>query len=355
MGSKRIILTGGGTAGHVTPNLALLPYLREAGFEVAYIGSDKYIESQLIPDMGIPYYGISTGMLRRYNTIKNITDPFRVLKGISQAKKVIKEYRPNIVFSKGGFVGLPVAFAAFMCHVPVIIHESDMTPGLANKLSLPVAKKVCCNFPETVKVLPRRKAVLTGSPIRDELLSGDASLGREMCGFKNSKPTILVIGGSLGAASINQAIREALPSLLHDFNVVHICGKDKLDSSLNVTEGYKQFEYVSNGLNNLFALSDLIVSRAGANSICEILALRKPNILIPLSKASRGDQILNASSFESQGYSMVLKDEDCNASNLSDKIMELYFLRQTYIDNMEKSSQGNANKTILDLIRKVMK
>lgn len=352
---KRIILTGGGTAGHVTPNLALLPYLKEAGFEVAYIGSDKYIESQLVPDEGIPYYGISTGMLRRYSTIKNLTDPFRVLKGICQAKRIIKQYRPNIIFSKGGFVGLPVAYAAFLCRIPVIIHESDMTPGLANKLSMPVAKRICCNFPETVKKIRGHKAILTGSPLRDELLSGDAATGRKLCGFKDSKPVVLVIGGSLGASSINKAIREALPTLLEDFNIIHICGQDKLDASIERTEGYKQFEYVTNNLNHLFALADLVVSRAGANSICEILALRKPNILIPLSKATRGDQILNAASFEAQGYSMILKDDECNAASISERITELYFLRQTYIDNMTKSSQGNAIKLILEVIRKYMK
>ena len=353
--SRRIILTGGGTAGHVTPNLALVPYLKEAGFEVAYIGSDIYIESKLIPQMGITYTGISTGMLRRYKTIKNLTDPFKVFKGIHQAKKFIKEFKPNIVFSKGGFVGLPVAYAAFLCHVPVIIHESDMTSGLANKLSIPVAKKVCCNFPETVKELPKRKAVLTGSPIREELLKGDAEKGRIMCNFHSEKPVIMAIGGSLGAASINQAVRDALPTLLQDFQVIHICGKGKLDENFDNINGYKQFDYITDGLNNLFALSDLVISRAGANSICELLALKKPNLLIPLSKASRGDQILNAKSFESQGYSMVLSDDECNAENLIEKVTELYFLRQTYIDAMDKSQQSNAIMAIMNQILRTMK
>ncbi len=353
--SGRIILTGGGTAGHVTPNLALLPYLKEQGFEVAYIGSYNFIESRLIPEAGIPYHGISTGMFRRYKTLKNLTDPFKVIKGIFQAKKIIKEFKPDVIFSKGGYVGVPVAYAAKLCRVPVVLHESDMTPGLANKLCLPMAKKICCNFPETLKLLPAKKAVLTGSPIRTELLTGNATLGRQMCGFVVSKPSIMVIGGSLGAASVNQAVREALPQLLKDFQIVHICGKGKLDESLNKTQGYVQFEYITEGLNNLFAMADLVISRAGANSICEILALKKPNLLIPLSKASRGDQILNAKSFEAQGYSMVLDDAECNAEHLVEKVTELYFLRQTYIDNMEKSGQTNAIKTILDVINKVKK
>lgn len=348
---KRIILTGGGTAGHVTPNLALVPFLKQEGFDITYIGSDQYLESRLVPETGLPYVGIKTGMLRRYRTVKNLTDPFRVLKGISQAKAFIKKYKPDVIFSKGGFVGLPVAYAGFLCHVPVIIHESDMTPGLANKLALPVVKKICCNFPETLSCLPKRKAVLTGSPIREEIFKGNAEKGRKLCGFVSDKPVIMAIGGSLGAASINKAIRDALPTLLGDFQIIHICGKDKLDSSLTNTPGYKQFEFVQDGLSDLFALADLVVSRAGANSICELLALKKPNLLIPLVKASRGDQILNANSFEAQGYSMVLPDDLCNAENLIEKITELYFLRQTYIDTMSRSKQTDAIKSIIAIIK----
>lgn len=355
MGDLRIILTGGGTAGHVTPNLALLPYLKKEGFEIVYIGSDRYIESELIPQMGITYYGIDTGMLRRYRTWKNITDPFKVFKGIHQARKVIKQYKPNIIFSKGGFVGLPVAFAGWLSHVPVIIHESDMTPGLANKLALPVVRKICCNFPESAEHLPKGKAVLTGSPIRDELFTGDAQKGKTMCGFTDDKPVIMIIGGSLGAASVNTAIREALDNLLPKYNIVHICGKNKLDEGLNNTPGYVQYEYVTDGLNDIYALSDVVVSRSGANSICEILALKKPNLLIPLVKASRGDQILNARSFEAQGYSMVLPDDECTKDALTNSINTLYENRDKYIAAMEQSTLKDAISTIIELIKKEMK
>ncbi|MCR5503586.1 MAG: undecaprenyldiphospho-muramoylpentapeptide beta-N-acetylglucosaminyltransferase [Lachnospiraceae bacterium] len=348
---KKIILTGGGTAGHITPNLALLPYLKEAGFDVAYIGSRDSIESRLIPEAGIPFHEISTGKLRRYLSLKNLTDPFRVVNGISQAKKIIREFKPDIVFSKGGYVGLPVAVAAKKCHVPVILHESDMTPGLANKLCLPYAEKICCNFPETVKVLPEDKAVLTGSPIRDEILKGDPERGFELCHFQPNKPVILVIGGSLGAAAINEVVRKALPVLLKDFQIVHLCGRGKLDESIVNTPGYIQFEYVTDDLRHLFAITDLVISRAGANSICELLALKKPNLLIPLSKGSRGDQILNAASFESQGYSAVLSEKDMTPESLVERVTELYFTRQTYIENMSKSVQSNANRKITELIR----
>lgn len=349
--TKKIVLTGGGTAGHVTPNIALLPYLKESGFEISYIGSYDGIEKKLITDFDIPYYGIATGKFRRYLDIKNLTDPFRVIKGFSEARKYLKKIKPDVIFSKGGFVSVPVVRAAASLHIPCIIHESDMTPGLANKLCIPVAKKVCCNFPETLSMLPKDKAVLTGSPIRDELTKGDKLAALDMCKFIANKPIIMVIGGSLGAASINKAVRDALPKLLDDFQIVHICGKDKIDNMLLHREGYIQFEYVKSELKDLFAMADVVISRAGANSICELLALKKPNLLIPLSaNSSRGDQILNAKSFESQGYSMVIDDDYLSADLLAEKITELYFTRQTYIDAMGRSNQLSSVKTIMRII-----
>ena len=348
---KKIVMTGGGTAGHVTPNIALMPALRSEGYEISYIGSYDGMERKLIEDLGIPYYGISSGKLRRYFDPKNFSDPFRVVKGYFEAKKLLKKLKPNVVFSKGGFVSVPVVLAAKACKVPALIHESDMTPGLANKLCIPSAAKVCCNFPETVKCLPENKAVLTGTPIRQELLSGDAREGLKFCGFNAAKPVILVIGGSLGSVAVNHAVRSILPELLKDFQVIHLCGKDKLDASLNGTEGYVQFEYIKDELPDLFAAADLIISRAGANSICEILALRKPNILIPLSAAaSRGDQILNANSFAKQGFSTVLEEEVLTADTLSQAIEETYKNRQQFIDKMSESHLNNAVKTIMGLI-----
>lgn len=348
---KKIVLTGGGTAGHVTPNIALLPSLKEAGYEIAYMGSYDGIEKKLIADFDIPYTGISTGKFRRYLDPKNFTDPFRVVKGYSEAKKYLKEFKPDVVFSKGGFVSVPVVRAAASLHIPCIIHESDMTPGLANKLCIPVAKKVCCNFPETLKLLPEAKAVLTGSPIRSELAQGNKLAGLNMCGFTANKPVIMVIGGSLGAANVNKAVREALPGLLKDFQVVHLCGKDKIDNLLLNTPGYKQFEYIKAELKDLFAMADIVISRAGANAICELLALKKPNILIPLPAASsRGDQLLNAKSFEAQGFSIVIDEDDLTTNLLLDKVHELYFSRQTYADAMSKSGQLDSISTIMSLI-----
>ena len=353
---KKIILTGGGTAGHVTSNLALLPSLRKEEFEIHYIGSYNGIERRLIEDAGIPYDGISSGKLRRYFDIKNFSDPLRVLKGYGQAKRLMKQYRPDIVFSKGGFVSVPVVLAAKHYKIPVIIHESDMTPGLANKICIPAAQKVCCNFPETLNYLPKDKAVLSGSPIREELLTGDRLSGLQYAGLSANRPVILVIGGSLGSVTVNHAVRSILPKLLSQFQVIHICGKGNLDESLIGTSGYVQYEYVDKPLRHLFAAADLIISRAGANSICEILALRKPNILIPLSAAaSRGDQILNANSFAKQGFSTVLEEEVLTSDTLYQAVSDTYKKRTAFIEAMEKSTLNNAVETIMNLIRECAK
>lgn len=352
---KKIVLTGGGTAGHITPNIALLPRLEQKGYDVFYIGSYDGMEKKLMADFQVPYYGISTGKFRRYFDLKNFTDPFRVLKGLAEARRILKEIQPDLVFSKGGFVTVPVVRAAASLKIPCVIHESDMTPGLANKLCIPVAKKVCCNFPETLRTLPASKAVLTGSPIREELLHGDREAAYRLCGFDSSKPVLMVIGGSLGSAAINQAVRESLPALLEDFQIVHICGKDKIDNLLLNTRGYRQFEYLKAELKDVFAMADVVVSRAGANAICELLALKKPNLLIPLSAgASRGDQILNARSFEAQGFSMVLDEDYLSPGLLTEKVQELYFTRQTYITAMTKSQQTNAISTIINIFEDVV-
>ena len=251
---KRIILTGGGTAGHVTPNIALLPRLKELQYDIHYIGSYNGIEKELIEQFAVPYHGISTGKLRRYFSVQNFTDPFRVLKGMNEAKKLVKILKPDIIFSKGGFVSVPVVLAAKRRHVPAIIHESDMTPGLANKLTLPAATKVCCNFPETLEHLPEGKAVLTGSPIRQELLTGDKYKAREFLHFTSDKPVIMVVGGSLGAVAVNEAVRQILPELLKSFQVIHLCGRGKVDASLSGLEGYAQFEYIKEELRHLFEI-----------------------------------------------------------------------------------------------------
>lgn len=354
---KKIVMTGGGTAGHVTPNIALMPALKEAGYDIHYIGSYTGIEKGLIEAQGIPYTGIDSGKLRRYFDPKNFSDPFRVIKGYAQALRLMCKLKPDIVFSKGGFVSVPVVLAAKTCGIPAIIHESDITPGLANRIASKGAKKVCCNFPETLKYLPAEKAVLTGSPIRRELFRGNPENAYALCGFPaKKKPVLLIIGGSLGSRAINEAVRKVLPELLKDFYIIHLCGKGNLEESLVGTKGYAQFEYANTELTDMLALADLAISRAGANSICELLALHKPNILIPLSAAaSRGDQILNAKSFANQGFSYVIQEEDVTDEVLLDSVRTVYAERKKYIDAMAGSGQMDSIGTILELIEKERK
>ncbi len=347
----KIIMTGGGTAGHVTPNLALIPKLKEKGFEIKYIGSIDGIEKEIINKNDIPFFGISCGKLRRYFDVKNFTDPFKIMKGIVQALKILSKEKPDVIFSKGGFVAVPVVIAASMKKIPVVAHESDMTPGLANKLSAPFCDKLCVTFRESLNYVKGNKGVLTGSPIREEILHGDKIKGKKICNFNDDKEILLIMGGSLGSKLINEEIRGILDKLLKKFNLIHICGKGNVDRNFINTNGYKQFEYVSEELPDLMKAADYMISRAGANSIFEFLALKKPTLLIPLSKkASRGDQILNSKSFEKEGYSLMLQEEDINKDLLYEKILELKEKKEKLIDNMEKSQAKNGVEAIVNVI-----
>jgi UDP-N-acetylglucosamine--N-acetylmuramyl-(pentapeptide) pyrophosphoryl-undecaprenol N-acetylglucosamine transferase len=347
---KKILLTGGGTAGHVTPNIALIPGLKDMGLDVHYAGTRKGMERGLIAKTGVPYHCISAGKLRRYFDLKNFTDMFRIGLGFLQALALMIKLRPSIVFSKGGFVSCPVVWAAWLFRIPVIIHESDITPGLANKLSIPFAKKICFSFPETEAHLPAVKREMTGLPVRAELFRGDAEYGKKFCGFDDAKPVIVVIGGSLGAQAINEAVRGALDKLVDDFNVCHICGKG--GTAPGARKGYCQFEYVSDELPNIFAMADIVISRAGATALFEFLALRKPALLIPLgTTASRGDQILNARSFEKAGYCKVLLQDDLNSASLVDNARTLFDERDSYIDAMGRATAAAGTEKVLAVVK----
>lgn len=351
--AKKILMTGGGTAGHVTPNLALIPYLKEAGWEIEYMGSENGIERTLMEKEGIPYHGIATGKLRRYVSKENMKDMFRVVKGVSEAQRKIRKIKPDLVFSKGGFVAVPVVLGAKANGVPVIIHESDLTPGLANKIAMPAAKVVCTTFPETLEYVPKKKGIHVGSPIRKELFEGDRETGLAICGFSGEKPVLLMMGGSLGAVKLNTCMRNILPKLLETFDIIHLCGKGHMAEELQGVVGYKQFAYVSDELADLFGATDLIVSRAGSNSIFEFLALEKPHLLIPLSKrASRGDQILNANSFAKHGFAKVLDEDNMNEETFLRDVMDLYENRGMYVANMQKSHFANGTEKILQEIHK---
>lgn len=353
MTKQTVILTGGGTAGHVSLNQAIIPSFLKKGYDVHYIGSKEGIEKEIIgqafPDL--QYHAISSGKLRRYFSMKNFTDPFRVLIGISQALSILRHLKPVVVFSKGGFVSVPVVMAAKLSGIPVVSHESDVTPGLANKLSLPFASHIFTVFKQTLKHLPSEKASCTGSIIRPALFEGTKEKGLTMCGFQNGKETILIMGGSQGSKFINDAVRSNLVELLKDHNIIHLCGKGHLDKELDNMPGYKQFEYVTTELPDLLHASDYIVSRAGSNSIFEFLALEKPMLLIPLSlQKSRGDQILNAKLFYEQGIAEVLQEEELTNRSFMQALESLKNHKVSLLKNMHEAESPKTPDEMVELI-----
>jgi UDP-N-acetylglucosamine--N-acetylmuramyl-(pentapeptide) pyrophosphoryl-undecaprenol N-acetylglucosamine transferase len=357
MMSKKILFTGGGSAGHVSVNVALIPEFIKMNWDIVYVGSYRGIESELIaPIKRVQYIGISSGKLRRYVDLENLKDPFRIVKGVLQAYRIIRREKPGVVFSKGGFVSVPVVLGAWLNRVPVIIHESDLSPGLANKLALPMAAKVCLTFPETKQYIASDKAVHVGAIIREQLKEGKADRGYALCGFTRAKSVILVMGGSLGSKRINEAIRGNLVQLLGRYQIIHLCGKGGRDDSLSSVKGYKQFEYVQEELPDLLAMASMVISRAGSNSIFEFLALRIPMLLIPLSlAASRGDQILNAKSFKESGYCEVLAEEDLNPGSLWQALTVLEANRERIIAAMAENDSGDPLHSVIELIQSVSK
>ncbi len=351
---KRIVLTGGGTAGHVSPNQALIPLLLAEGWDIHYIGTKNGIERSLIePMQGVTYHAVSSGKLRRYFDLKNFTDPFRVIAGAVQSVRIIGQLKPNIVFSKGGFVAVPVVLGAAMCGVPVVMHESDITPGLANKLCKPFAKVVCTTFPECAKLLGD-KGLETGTPLRDFLFSGDRARGLALAGFDGSRPVLMMIGGSLGAQSVNAVLREALPAITERFDVLHVCGRGNLDASLEGARGYKQFEYLEGDLPDAFACADILLSRAGANALSELLALRKPALLIPYH-SGRGDQLLNANSLKARGLAHVMVQSELNAQSLPPALDALWEDRALLAQRMDALPNADGKRAVMEQIHKYAK
>ena len=348
-----ILLTGGGTAGHVSVNEALIPEFHERGYEVHYIGSHNGIEKELIGEghPEVKYHAIQSGKFRRYFSVKNFTDPFRVGAGFFQALSVIRKIKPELIFSKGGFVSVPVVLAGKMAKVPVVIHESDVTPGLANKLALPFSNHIFTVFEQTLQHVPTEKATCSGSIIRPELYNGLQEEGLRIAGFTGDKPVLIVTGGSQGSIALNDALRKEISSITHTFDVIHLCGKGNIDESLESLKGYIQFEYVTEGLPDLLAASSFAVSRAGSNAIFELLALQKPMLLIPLSAAqSRGDQILNAAHFKSLGLANVLEEEDISLQPLSETLVNFKNDKSKLLENMRKTEMPKTPDEMVELI-----
>lgn len=351
---KRIVLTGGGTAGHVSPNQALIPHLLKEGWDIHYIGTKNGIERTLIEPMaGVTYHAVSSGKLRRYFDLKNFTDPFRVIAGAIQSIGIIGKLRPDVVFSKGGFVSVPVVFGGALCGVPVVMHESDITPGLANKLCKPFAKAVCTTFPECAKLLGS-KGVQTGTPLRAQIFSGDRARGLKLAGFDGGKPVLMMIGGSLGAQSVNAVLREALAKLTQKYDVLHVCGKGNLAPELQGMPGYRQFEYLSDELPDAFACADIVLSRAGSNSLSELMALKKPALLIPYH-SGRGDQLLNANSLKARGLAHVMVQSELNADSLPPAIDALWEERALLTQRLSALPDADGTQLVLDQIHKYQK
>lgn len=351
--NKHIVLTGGGTAGHVTPNLALIEVFQQEGWQIDYIGSVDGVEKKMIKSIDVPYHAIRCGKLRRYFSWQNFMDPFNLLAGIVQAYVLLRKLKATIVFSKGGFVALPVVIAAWLNRIPVIAHESDLSPGLANRLCFPFVNTICVTFDAGKHYFKRQdKVSVTGTPIRQQLLSGNAANGLALCGFNAQMPVLLVIGGSQGASSINACIRQSLDSLSQQFQVIHLCGKGKIDPALENRAGYCQFEYADETLADLLAAANLVVSRAGANSLYEILALEKPHVLIPLSRQySRGDQIENAHYFQKQGISVVVDDALLTSKTLLAAIDEVVANRDVIIAKIKALHIESATARIVEMIK----
>jgi UDP-N-acetylglucosamine--N-acetylmuramyl-(pentapeptide) pyrophosphoryl-undecaprenol N-acetylglucosamine transferase len=355
-----VVLTGGGTAGHVTPNLALLPGLRAAGFHIEYVGSRTGIERELVASEGLPYHMVQTGKLRRYASWQNWLDPLRVALGIGQAYRILGRVRPDVVFSKGGYVAVPVVIGAWLHRIPVIVHESDRSPGLANRLAFPFAARICTSLEETAATLrssmPARaeRIVCTGSPVRPALLAGDRARAERRFGLDPARSLVLVFGGSMGARAINAVVGELARSLPPDLQILHVCGRGNLDPGLANVPHYHAFEYLQEDFADALARADAVVSRAGANSLFELLALRKPAVLIPLpSDRSRGDQIENAEHHTQRGYGLLLPQAELNRERLEQAIRSLLRGAERFRQQMASDMPPDAATAIVALLDQV--
>lgn len=349
---KRIVFTGGGTAGHVTPNIALIKVFRKEGWLVDYIGSKHGMEAQMIRALEIPYHAIQCGKLRRYFSLKNFVDPFLMVFGIIQALYILLRLKATVVFSKGGFVAFPVVLAAWILRIPVIAHESDFTPGLANRLSLPFVRKLCLTFEPSGSRFSNKQYEVTGTPIRESLFLGNREKGLALCGFEQKKPCLLIMGGGQGSSLLNACIRQGLAALTAQYQLIHLCGKGKEAPELDNYPGYYQLGYADKELPDLLAAADIVISRAGANSVYELLALQKPHVLIPLSlKISRGDQIENALFFEKKGISVVLDEEAVTVPALIASIDTVNAQKASIRANITALNIGSATEKIADIIK----
>lgn len=346
---KRIVFTGGGTGGHIMPNLALIDQIKD--YKIYYIGSNGMEKNILQKYNNVEFIEIPTVKFARKLTLNNLAIPFKLLNSIKKSKEILNNIKPHLIFSKGGYVSIPVCLAGNRLNIPVITHESDLSIGLANKIIAKNAKLLCCSFRETAENYGKN-ALFTGSPIRQKIQEGNKSIIYNRHNANFSKPVILIVGGSSGSKAINQAIWDNIDNLCNKYTIIHLVGKNNINQDYTHKKDYIQLDFVHD-IENYFAISDIVISRAGSNTIFELLTLNKPMLLIPLSKAaSRGDQILNAHNFEDKKFASVLLQEDLNSKTLLDKIEETFINKFIYQKNMRNAQEFNGNKKILDLIHK---
>lgn len=353
-----IVLTGGGTMGHVTPNLIILPELMYNFDKVYYIGSFKGVEkekvasfnSKLKPSQNkLEYISIPTVKLDRVKWYKNILLPFTLIKAIIEAKQYLRTIRPDVLFSKGGYVSVPVVIAAHQLHIPIVIHESDLSMGLANKISAKRATTVCTTFPETAKKTVN--GVYTGSAINPKLATADGEKLKNKYKLYPNLKTILITGGSLGSSPINDAILKILPYLVINYNVLHLTGRGKKVNFHHAN--YHQLEFTDD-IGSFFKASDLVISRAGSNTIFELANLKKPMLLIPLPKnASRGDQLENAEYFKKLGIANIIQQEDLE-DHLKEAITETFDHLSSYTKALNRLSFPDGKYKILNEIYKAV-
>lgn len=350
MSEKIIVLTGGGTAGHCLPCLALLPDLKKRFDKIVYIGSENGIEKELATKRGLEYHAVKCVGLKRKFTLKNLSVPFTLIRGIRQAEKLLKDLKPSAVFSKGGFVALPVTLAAERLKIPVALHESDISLGLANRLTLKRAATLMTGFKSTAAEYPN--AVFTGNPLRRELTRNrDVKAIKRGYGFKDEKPVLLVLGGSSGAKAVNDAITLAADKLLENFCVIHSAGKGKTNG-INKAD-YKQYEYIAD-MGAAYSVADVCVTRAGANALTELVALKIPTLAIPLPKGnSRGDQEENAEYYRSRGAIRVLSEKNLTTDALIKEIFATYAARDSLKRACEKCSAAAPNEKIVSEIIRI--
>ena len=346
---KTVLVVGGGSAGHVLPTIPIITKLKDSGYKVCFIGSRSGMEERLLVGVCIDFFSIPTGKLRRYFSFQNVLDFFGFCFGVLYSLFIISRIKPSVIFSKGGFVSLPVVLAGWLLRVPILAHESDRTPGLANRISMPFLSTYCTSFPSKEDLNTKFRHVHTGSPVRAEMLLGDRARGKEMLNYVDEKPILIVTGGSQGSEFINQNVRAVLEELLERFNVLHICGQGNL---LPINKnGYKQIEYVSKNWGHMLAAADLVVSRAGANALFELLALRKVCIYIPLSKTwSRGDQIDNSQYVVENNFGKVLDEDALTSSSFLEEILKTYKSRESHRQSLEAYSAIDASTMIYDEI-----